>query len=39
MKIELGVAQQADLDDVEDEKFEEYRWAHRLLEFRGYRRE
>ena len=37
MKIELGVAQQADPDDVEDEKFEEYQWAQDLLNYRGYR--
>ena len=39
MKIELGVAQQADPDDVEegDEKSAEYKNAQKLLDFRGYR--
>ena len=39
MKIELGVAQQADPDDVEegDEKSSEYESAQELLDFRGYR--
>lgn len=38
MKIELGVAQQADPDDVEeeDEKSEEYQWAQKLLKYRDY---
>ena len=37
MKIELGVAQQADPEDAEDEKSAEYRWAQELLNYRDYR--
>lgn len=38
MKIELGVAQLADSEDVEDEKSEEYKWAQELLWYREYQR-
>ena len=37
MKIELGVAQQADPEDAEDETSEEYRDAQELLNYRDYR--
>ena len=39
MKIELGVAQQADPDDVDDddEKSDKYQEAHALLSYRDYR--
>lgn len=37
MKIELGVAQQADPEDVEDEESNEYPWTQKLLSYRAYR--
>ena len=39
MKIELGVAQQANPDAVENEKIEKYPWAQELLRYRDYQTE
>ena len=36
MKAELGVAQLADSEDMEDENSKEYHWAQELLSYREY---